>query len=82
MRVRLTSGAGRRWGLVAAAGYARAGQHGDGALTFGPGHTVPGRGLNSVLNRFKNIQTVQMKFEFLQTLAGSKDTSPHSKKLK
>jgi hypothetical protein len=35
-----------------------------------PGHTVPGRGSNSVLNRFKNIQTVQMKFKFLQILAG------------
>jgi hypothetical protein len=30
----------------------------------------------------QNIQTVQMKFEFLQTLAGSKDTFPHSKKSK
>jgi hypothetical protein len=30
----------------------------------------------------QNIQTVQMKFEFLQTLAGSKDTFPHSKNLK
>jgi hypothetical protein len=48
----------------------------------GLGHTVPGHGSNSVLNRFKNIQTAQMKFEFLQTLAGSKDTFPCSKILK
>jgi hypothetical protein len=34
------------------------------------------------LNQFKNIQTVQVKCKFLQTLAGSKDTFPHSKKLK
>jgi hypothetical protein len=30
----------------------------------------------------QNIQTVQMKFKFLQTLTGSKDTFPHSKILK
>jgi hypothetical protein len=30
----------------------------------------------------QNIQTVQMKFEFLQTLVGSKDTFPRSKILK
>jgi hypothetical protein len=63
-------------------GYARAGQRGDGVLTGGPDHTVTGHDLNSVLNRFKNIQTVQIKFEFLQTLAGSKDTFLHSKNLK
>jgi hypothetical protein len=41
----------------------RARQHGDGALTGGPSSTVP---VGSVLNRLKNIQTVQMKFEFIQ----------------
>jgi hypothetical protein len=56
----------------------RAGQLGDGALTSGPGSTVPA---GSILNQFKNIQTVQLKFEFLQTLVGSKDTFPRSKKL-
>jgi hypothetical protein len=30
----------------------------------------------------QNIQTVQMKFKFLQTLAGSKDTFPYFKNLK
>jgi hypothetical protein len=40
------------------------------------------RGSNSVLNRFKNIQTVQMKFEFLQILTGSKNTFLCSKNLK
>jgi hypothetical protein len=30
----------------------------------------------------QNIQMVQMKFEFLQTLAGSKDTFPYFKNLK
>jgi hypothetical protein len=35
-----------------------------------------------VLNRFKIVQMVQMKFEFLQTLVGSKDTFLHSKNLK
>jgi hypothetical protein len=54
-------------------------QRGGGHRQAGPSHTVPGRGLNSVLNRFKNIQMVQMKFEFLKILAGSKDTFPCSK---
>jgi hypothetical protein len=57
----------------------RAGQLGDGALTSGPSSTVPA---GSILNQFKNIQTVQLKFEFLQTLVGSKDTFPRSKNLK
>jgi hypothetical protein len=53
------------------------------ALTGGPSSTVPaGSVLNSVLNQFKNIQTVQMKFKFLKILVGSKDTFPHSKNLK
>jgi hypothetical protein len=53
-----------------------------GCWPVGPGDTVLGHGLNSVLNGFKNIQTVRMKFEFLQILAGSKDNFSHSKNLK
>jgi hypothetical protein len=71
---RLTGGAGwqqgrcQRWGV---------------APTGGPGqHSARWRSSNSVLNQFKNIQMVQMKFEFPKTLAGSKDTFPHSKNLK
>jgi hypothetical protein len=64
VRARLTGGAARQW-----------------ALTSGPSSTVPaGSVLNSVLNRFKHIQTVPKKFEFLQTLAGY--TFPRSKNLK
>jgi hypothetical protein len=72
---RLTGGAGRqqgpggqRWSERESE---RAEQCGDGALTGGPGRIVPA---SFVLNRFKNIQMVQIKFEFLQTLVGSKDT--------
>jgi hypothetical protein len=58
-------------------------KRGGGVPIGGPRQHNAGRhGSNSVLNRFKNIQTVQMKFEFLQTLAGSKDTFPHFKNLK
>jgi hypothetical protein len=65
-------------------------QQGPGAQRRGAGEsereqgsTVPaGSVLNSVLNQFKNIQTVQMKFKFLKILVGSKDTFPHSKNLK
>jgi hypothetical protein len=58
-------------------------KRGGGVPIGGPRQHNAGRhGSNSVLNRFKNIQTVQMKFEFLQILAGSKDTFPHFKNLK
>jgi hypothetical protein len=58
-------------------------QRGGGAPTAGLSqHNVGRRGSNSVLNRFKNIQMVQMKFEFLQTLTGSRDTFPRSKNFK
>jgi hypothetical protein len=58
-------------------------QRSGGASTGGPDqHSAGRRGSNSVLNRFKNIQMVQMKFEFLQTLAGSRDTFPRSKNFK
>jgi hypothetical protein len=38
------AGSTDKWGLVAADEYARAGQRGDGVLTSGLGHTVPGSG--------------------------------------
>jgi hypothetical protein len=58
-------------------------QRGGGTPTGGPGqHSARWRSSNSILNQFKNIQMVQMKFEFPKTLAGSKDTFPHSKNLK
>jgi hypothetical protein len=53
-----------------------------GRRQVGTGHTVLGCGSNSVLNQFKNIQTVQMKFEFFQNLADSKDTFLYFKNLK
>jgi hypothetical protein len=54
-----------------------------GALIGGPGSMVPaGSDFKLVLKPNQNIQTAQMKFEFLQTMDGSKDTFPHSKNLK
>jgi hypothetical protein len=71
---------------VSAAGCGRLrGKRGNAAMGHrhvGAGHTVSGCGSILVLNRFKNIQMVQMKFEFLQTLASSKGTFPCSKNLK
>jgi hypothetical protein len=80
---RLTGGPGgneARWS-VAGAGRQR-GSVTTGRRQAGPGHTAPVHGSNSVLNRFKNILMIQIKFEFLQTLTSSKDTFPCSKKLK
>jgi hypothetical protein len=64
---RLTSGAGRQRVPMGSGGVRkeerRARQRGGEATTGGPSqHSAGRRGLNSVLNRFKNIQTVQMKF--------------------
>jgi hypothetical protein len=53
-----------------------------GADRRAPQHSAGRLCSNSVLNQFKNIQTVQMKFEFLQILTGSKNTFLCSKKLK
>jgi hypothetical protein len=83
VRAPLTGGAGRQWGPVVSGGVRGRVRESEAALQrvlIGrPGSTVP---VGSVLNRFKHIQTVPMKFEFLQTLAGSKDTFVHSKKFK
>jgi hypothetical protein len=84
---RLTGGAGRQRGLGVSGGVQeRVREKGTAwqrALTSGPDSTVTvGSFLNSGLNRFKHIQTVLMKFEFLQIFACSKDTFPHSKNLK
>jgi hypothetical protein len=78
-RSRVTGGAGWQRGRVASGGVQeeerKVRQRGGGAPTAGLSqHSVGRRGSNSGLNRFKNIQMVQMKFEFLQTLASSKDT--------
>jgi hypothetical protein len=61
-----------QWGLGVRGGAAagadrRARQHSAGRLSFKP---------------IENIQTYPKKFEFLKSLAGSKDTFPCSKKLK
>jgi hypothetical protein len=76
---RLTGGTRQQRGTMVSGGVReeerKARQHNGGAPTGGPGPHSARRGSNSVLNRFKNIQTVQIKFEFLKTLAGSKDTS-------
>jgi hypothetical protein len=87
VRGRLIGGAGRQRepsGQQSGAGESeRVRQCGDGALTGGPGSIVLASSvLNLVLNRFNNIQMVQMKFEFLQIWAGLKDTFLHSKNLK
>jgi hypothetical protein len=79
VRAPLTGGAGRQRGPVVSGGVRGRVRESEAALQQAligrPGSTVPvGSVLNSVLNRFKHIQTVPMKFEFLQTLAGSKDT--------
>jgi hypothetical protein len=60
----------------------KARQRGDGAPTGRPGPHSAGARLKLDFKPIQNIQTVQMKFEFLQILAGSKDTFPHSKNLK
>jgi hypothetical protein len=60
----------------------KASQRGGGAPTGGPDQHSAGARFNLGFKPIQNIQTVQMKFEFLQTLAGSKDTFPRSKNLK
>jgi hypothetical protein len=83
VRERLISGARRQRGPRVSGGVQErvreCGAARRWALSAGPGSTAP---LGSVLNRFKNIQAVPKKFEFLQTLAGSKDIFSCSKKLK
>jgi hypothetical protein len=52
------------------------------APTGGPGQHSTGARFKLGFKPIQNIQTVQMKFEFLQTLVGSKDTFPRFKYLK
>jgi hypothetical protein len=57
------------------------GGHGVGSRAEGPEWLRAAR-FKLGFKPIQNIQTVQMKFEFLQTLAGSKDTFLRSKNLK
>jgi hypothetical protein len=83
---RLTGGAGQQRGLVAI-GVVReeerkVRQHGGRAPTGGPGQHSAGARFKLGFKSIQNIQTVQMKFEFLQNLTSLKDTFPHPKNLK
>jgi hypothetical protein len=60
----------------------KARQRGGGVPTGGLGQHNVGVWFELDFKLIQNIQTIQMKFQFLQTLAGSKDTFPHSKNLK
>jgi hypothetical protein len=57
-------------------------QRGDGALTGRLGQYSVGARFKLSFKPIQNIQTVQMKFKFLQTLAGLKVIFPCSKNLK
>jgi hypothetical protein len=82
---RLTGGAGRQRGLVVSDRVQeeerKVRQCGSGAPTGGPGQHSTRARFKLGFKLIQNIQTVQMKFEFLKTLAGSKDTFPNSKRL-
>jgi hypothetical protein len=83
---RLTGGAERQQGRVVSCGVReeerKVRQRGGGASTGRPGQHSAGAQFKLGFKPIQNIQTVQMKFEFLQTLAGSKDTFLRSKNLK
>jgi hypothetical protein len=75
-----SGGNGARWSAVGCS--RKREKWGSRAPTGGPDqHSAEAR-LKLGFKPIQNIQMVQMKFEFLKTLAGSKGTSPHSKKIK